>query len=227
MSAGVRFCMSIVAVVVVGRCLTIPVDAQGPVPTEIVIRIYDAFGLPAAEISTIRQIAGAILGSTHTRITWRECRPQNSRGEEGDTCADTLPPLEVVVRLVTGPSARGGPTVLGESLVDREIAKGTLSTVFADRVTTVARQVGLPRAVLLGRALAHEVGHLLLGTTTHTQTGLMRADWSAVALRSGTNQDWTFSPDQAARIGQALLARTALPTRLVAADTASQTHRAD
>jgi hypothetical protein len=29
----------------------------------------------------------------------------------------------------------------------------------------------------LGHVMAHEVGHLLLGTSSHTPTGLMIADW--------------------------------------------------
>lgn len=33
-------------------------------------------------------------------------------------------------------------------------------------------------ALALGRALAHEIGHYLLGPTAHTPNGLMRAEWS-------------------------------------------------
>ena len=43
--------------------------------------------------------------------------------------------------------------------------------------------------VVLGRALAHEIGHFLLGTATHAQRGLMRPAFTAnefVDLRSGT-----------------------------------------
>jgi hypothetical protein len=34
--------------------------------------------------------------------------------------------------------------------------------------------------VVLGRALAHEIGHYLLGTRTHARSGLMRPDFSAL-----------------------------------------------
>jgi hypothetical protein len=42
---------------------------------------------------------------------------------------------------------------------------------------------------VLGRALAHEIGHFLLGTRTHAERGLMRAQFTAkefVDLRPGT-----------------------------------------
>ena len=37
-------------------------------------------------------------------------------------------------------------------------------------------------ARVLGRAIAHEIGHVLLGTSTHSPTGLMRATHSGLAL---------------------------------------------
>jgi hypothetical protein len=46
---------------------------------------------------------------------------------------------------------------------------------------------------LLGRAIAHELGHLLLGTTSHEREGLMRAYWLADEVRRRFTRDWTFS----------------------------------
>src|SRR4029453_1036018 len=40
----------------------------------------------------------------------------------------------------------------------------------------------------LGRALAHEIGHYLLGTSRHTARGLMRAHFSPVELREPATQ---------------------------------------
>lgn len=42
---------------------------------------------------------------------------------------------------------------------------------------------------MLGRALAHEIGHYLLGTHTHARNGLMRSTFDALEFtdpRSGT-----------------------------------------
>jgi hypothetical protein len=52
-------------------------------------------------------------------------------------------------------------------------------------ITVDERRLG----VVLGRALAHEVGHYLLGTHTHARHGLMRPHFSAFEftdLRDGT-----------------------------------------
>src|SRR5439155_10444253 len=49
------------------------------------------------------------------------------------------------------------------------------------------------RRKLLGRVVAHEVGHLLLGTTAHSATGLMRARWNDEEARRDHPMDWLLS----------------------------------
>ena len=52
-----------------------------------------------------------------------------------------------------------------------------------DRIDALARQAGVDPGMLLGRAVAHEIGHLILGTTKHAKSGLMRATWKTDELR--------------------------------------------
>lgn len=56
---------------------------------------------------------------------------------------------------------------------------------------------------LLGAALAHEVGHLLLGPT-HTATGVMRAHFGPRDIEMVGRGELLFSPDQAARLREKL-----------------------
>ena len=49
--------------------------------------------------------------------------------------------------------------------------------------------------MMLGCALAHELGHLLLPVNAHTRDGIMRANWDANSVaRSGVPG---FAPEQA------------------------------
>jgi hypothetical protein len=69
-----------------------------------------------------------------------------------------------------------------------------------DHPTVHDRRLG----VVLGRALAHEIGHFLLQTNTHATRGLMRAQIDATEfadMRSGT-----FRLDEAARVHLARMA---------------------
>ena len=76
--------------------------------------------------------------------------------------------------------------------------------MYADRINVLASRTGVNAATLLGRAVAHEIGHLLLGTARHSAAGLMRARWSDRELGREVAADWTFSPADVARIGRGL-----------------------
>ncbi len=56
-----------------------------------------------------------------------------------------------------------------------ESSRGVVGPV--SQMPTLQRETYVGRA--LGRALAHELGHYLLSTTTHTTSGLMKANFSA------------------------------------------------
>jgi hypothetical protein len=64
-------------------------------------------------------------------------------------------------------------------------------------VHAVAAEANADPAAILGRAIAHELGHLLIGTPVHSPHGLMRALWSQTELRRNRSDDWVFSADQA------------------------------
>jgi hypothetical protein len=160
----------------------------------IVIRTYNSFGVATDEMTRAREVAAVILKDAGRRPEWRDC----SSG-----CGDAIGPGEMLVRIVAAPH---GVVVesLGCAVIDLQLGTGVLATVYVDRVNVVASRVGIDAGTLLGRAIAHEIGHLLLGTSRHSTTGLMRRLWSDRELQGGQPADWTFTPDEVARIGRGL-----------------------
>jgi len=77
-------------------------------------------------------------------------------------------------------------------------------------VETAAREFDVSRAVVLGHALAHEVGHLLLGKDSHSPNGVMRALWTEKELLNASAARLLFLPQQAAVIRTEVMARTKL-----------------
>jgi hypothetical protein len=61
-------------------------------------------------------------------------------------------------------------------------------------MTVVEREGMLARA--MGRALAHEIGHYLLGSKVHTAKGLMQARLTAAQLFAHTWRNLRLAPDQ-------------------------------
>lgn len=82
-----------------------------------------------------------------------------------------------------------------------------LATIYADLVASVARSAGVDGRTLLGRAVAHEIGHLLLGTNQHAAAGLMRATWSQADLRRKDGPGWQFQDGETQAMRRALSAR--------------------
>ena len=72
---------------------------------------------------------------------------------------------------------------LGIAVIDPITLAGEMATIFHEQVRTVARQSGVDDAELLGRVVAHEIGHLLLKANTHSRNGLMRGVWSIAELQ--------------------------------------------
>jgi hypothetical protein len=74
---------------------------------------------------------------------------------------------------------------------------GTHASVFYQRVKELAKGTVETEPEILGHALAHEIGHLLLGSTTHDPTGIMHTEWSRAELHQMSWQYLFFSAEEA------------------------------
>jgi len=119
-------------------------------------------------------------------------------------------PAEIVMRVIVAPPVLPFGS-LGFSVVDVERRTGTLATVFVDRVRALSALAGADSGLLLGRAMAHEIGHLLLGTTHHADRGLMRGLWTTIDLQKEQPWDWVLSREDGVRMRRALDARLRVP----------------
>ena len=127
-------------------------------------------------------------------VTFRHCGRAGLSGGPVDPCDDPLKPSEVVVRVIDAPvvSATLHPQAYGVTYVVEESNRGWLATLFSDRIASAAARVGLDPGTLLGRVLAHEVGHLLIGNGYHGDAGVMRAEWPDELLHKHTPRNGAF-----------------------------------
>ncbi len=79
--------------------------------------------------------------------------------------------------------------------------------MYVDRAESVARGAGIDTRRLLGLAIAHEIGHVLLNSNSHAPSGLMRADWSRTELQRQDPAAWRFLETEAAQVRMTALAR--------------------
>ena len=164
----------------------------------ITIRIYDNAGVPPGDRAKALKTAGSILSRADLEPTWVVCTPVRDARQPQPGCDSSPASHELVVRLTrNSPAAEDANSrAFGYSLIDATTATGTLSTVFVDRVDWLASTGKALRAEVLGRAIAHEIGHQLLGSNDHSPRGLMRETWTADELTRNRAEDWQFSREQ-------------------------------
>jgi hypothetical protein len=168
--------------------------ASAVIDDSLLVRIYDNAGVLLSELAAALRTTHDILRRADLSVDWVQCRARRD-GPVPAVCDQPLSSGDVVVRLIEGTDKEGERRALGYSLFDANGVSG-FATVYVDRVDWLARRAQYPRAPLLGRAIAHEIGHLLLRTNAHTESGLMREVWTAEQVIRNRREDWTFSPDQ-------------------------------
>jgi len=158
----------------------------------LVIRVYDLASLDvSARVEAVDEARG-ILAEAGLPAEWRDCGALVSPGP----CFGGTDTLTVrIVREPTGAVQREPGErrqALGYSVIDVARRTGALATIYMDRVEQTARGAGADVTTLLGRAIAHEVGHLLLRSNEHSERGLMRAVWTEREMARNTPKDWVF-----------------------------------
>jgi hypothetical protein len=168
------------------------VDQSG---SHVTVRVYSATGLDSDAQRAALDVARSAFQAASVGIVWKICAQGG--------CDTPLAATDLAVRLVLAGDTRPGVRALGEALIDRHTRTGVLATVYVNRTLRLARELGIDHGRLLGRTVAHEVGHLLLASTTHG-SGLMREVWSHDELLRPRRDDWILHPSDADAIRERL-----------------------
>jgi hypothetical protein len=160
--------------------------------TGLTVRVYDNANVPKGALRAALDMAAQTLRPADVEVTWISCSASS-----GGRCTVPLGRGELMVRLVrSATGAAGDDESLGTALVDPASGTGVLATVYVDRVERLAQGSDGDLGMLLGRAMAHEIGHLLMGRSAHARHGLMRPRWTRAEVTRNATADWGFdAPD--------------------------------
>jgi hypothetical protein len=173
---------------------------------DLTVRIYDRVGLRPAWLPRAQAAARHVFDEIGVRTTWVECTPGQ---DETSACAQAPTPTDAFVLIVPRPTrAHARMSGMMGLAVLPEHGPGSHVYVFHDRVQALAaeyRQVD--GSVILGHVIAHEIGHLLLGTNSHSRTGIMSARWFRGELRRLEKGGLLFAVPEPMRIRAELTER--------------------
>jgi len=206
---GLAAALSIIPGMATAEC----VDSPGrPV---LVVRTYSTGTVARQDLRAARNFTESIFTDAGITVSWVDCDDTIQKPVDGIMrCNQTIGTGDVVLRIRRSGLVDGNRySSMGYSLVNRQTggALPVFSTVFADRVASTARSASVDARRLLGYAIAHEIGHLLLDDPRHPDAGLMRAIWSRSELRRNRTTDWRFARAEAETMRSAVTSRTAHP----------------
>ncbi|MDP2996993.1 MAG: hypothetical protein Q8N47_05850 [Bryobacterales bacterium] len=115
----------------------------------------------------------------------------------------TLRILSRRMALRLGPDGHGVNSSLGMALPGGEQGLGSLAYIYFHRIQKLARLVERhtrTEEVILGHAVAHEIGHLLLNTPMHSAAGIMHVPWEGTDLARALEGGLVFTPAEAAQM---------------------------
>ena len=161
------------------------------------VRIYNYAHVHRVDLCKAEGQAAYLLAKAGVRIAWTVYTQERSEGrpqseDSGTDFVVRIIPASMTARLnhKTGeaglsliPSGVHGPT------------PGGIAHVFYENVKVLASESDLFFGEILGDAMAHELGHLLLGAE-HSSEGIMKAHWTVHDLRIASQGGLPFSQTQ-------------------------------
>jgi hypothetical protein len=169
--------------------------------TQLHVRIYDNTRLPRGHLAESLIVTSSLLASVGLDVWWLDCSAAGPvvpglAAETAASCREPLAAGELALRIVHAPTPPGyrGQLPLGDSLIDHDRGLGVLATIYYERVEWFAGAAKVALPPVLAHAIAHEIAHLIIGSSEHAESGLMRPVWRGEDLLRNRSRDWQFSP---------------------------------
>jgi hypothetical protein len=195
--------------VVIAATLTIlwnvpPAAAESEAPG-VRIWILDYARIANDVIAQAQQRVTDIYNIIGVQVRWQTTvRPLNPSSSVADTLTEPSDFVLIVLNRNMTRRLKVAPDALGMAIVPPQ-GGGRIAYVLFDRVTQVARAARSDLIDVLGRVMAHEIGHLMLPDGSHSGRGLMRADWNIKELHRPPEAAFEFTIPQGETIRHRLL----------------------
>jgi hypothetical protein len=172
------------------------------------VRVCNNFGVRSDDLQVAQGQAEAVLRDAGIDVLWMNCGFRDYVPADAPAACRQAPEgNDLILRLQRGTPTAGSRVSMGFSWVNEGALPAFLSTVLVDVVWSMSRGTSFEPRALLGFAIAHELGHLLLNTKRHAETGLMRAVWSRAELSRTVVADWRFLDGEVATMREAIVTR--------------------
>jgi hypothetical protein len=192
-----RLALAGVAIGFASLALSLPIHAQSmsSPTTTIIVLVYNYVGVSPATLAAAEGETNKILGAAGAQATWVDCLESRSTLAAKELCQTGWAAQTPGLRLIAGTNkfkqAEYGYTAIP-----------VLATIYYDKIAQRAERdnAKFELPILLGCVMAHELGHLLLGTPGHSHAGIMQPEWGQVQVQQALTNHLLFTRQEAGRI---------------------------
>jgi hypothetical protein len=159
-------------------------DAGLPAALSLSVRLYNTSSASVPELEEMKASASQIFNRAGVQVEWIPCAPGPRDSAVCPNPNSAANRIIIFVRLIDAPVQPAHRDQLHRALLGRANHNTTSAVVFYK--TACAIEQNAPRIVtrgqILGHALAHEIGHLLLATDAHSLVGIMKENYDSEDL---------------------------------------------
>ena len=179
---------------------SLPVLAAGGQGALIQLRVsvFNSSPISSSTVERAEGEASRVLRDVGIEVIWLNCPQEISQEASRGRCSEVSFSSHLHLRILRVSHGLKVSTV-GISF-SAEDGRGCYADLFYEPIQQLEEQTHVSKSVILGHAMAHELGHLLLGTNSHSPSGLMRAYWTREDLTNASVGNLRFSKEQCLKI---------------------------
>lgn len=182
-------------------CLVVEI-VTASTTAQITVQVRNTARVSASVLRGGEEEAARIFAHAGIDVVWVNC--PNTAIDVSDCLG--FEPNEFALQIVSEGRTLND-SVFGEAFLGED-GTGKFCDVFFGRIQRANRGSGTEAALLLGAVAAHELGHLVLGSNSHSLVGIMQPVWPPENLRAISMGTLLFTRGQSALM-RARLARQA------------------
>jgi len=170
---------------------------SNPDTPSITVRTYNLANAPLKDLEQASRVAGEIFKRAGIEVRWLSCALSVDQARSNRACEEAIGGHDLDVIVSTSSITRDGMATDTSLGFASPLAASSQVVVLWDRSKKMAESSGVPAGIILGHAMAHELGHLLLQSMEHSRTGLMRSRWGKEELLRAESGRLLFTTEQA------------------------------
>ena len=183
---------------------------SAPVPTpKLTIVVNNYSQASASLLAKAEKEADRIFSGAGLKAVWLNCSTGQPTADEQRSCQEPVKATDVRLRILSSPVLNKVQDVVFGFAVHP-----VLASVYYEYVVRLAKtdEAEFELPIILGCAIAHEIGHLLLGSNSHFGIGIMQSKWEREQLRHAMMGTLAFTSEQSKVLGAEVQRRTLTST---------------